>query len=215
MSSNAAPGPKLHLSSAGPYRDTVEALSKKYPNLSGRDCSFYANDRRYASAPRIACFDFTDPKNVVTKNFQSSAEAREFTEQRATSPKTCGPDRLLFLLQGLDPDSVSLFGSALEVDPLLFMRHQRTSVRERSLNQPGNTPKLASLLEPRREFVFDYPELRCFQLKTSTFATRCAENGRNISLSRQNAKFDHVGVLQRKISFWSQETSQQGWTGKQ
>jgi hypothetical protein len=67
MSSKEAQVPKLHLSSAGPYRDTIEALSKKYPNLSGRDCSFYANDRRYASTPRIACFDFTDPKKVAAK----------------------------------------------------------------------------------------------------------------------------------------------------
>jgi hypothetical protein len=214
MNSNKGPVPSLHLSSPGLYRDAIEKLKKKYPNLGDPDYSEYANDRRHASAPEIACFDFTAPNNVVTSRFRDTAEARTFMEQTPPSQSTTEPVRRLFLLQSLDPECVSLFGTALDIDPMLFMRHQRTSVWERSSNQPGNTPRLASLVDSRREFVFDYPELRRFRLKTPTFAMRCAENGRNVSLSRQNGDFDQVGVLQRKLSFWSQERGKQGWTGK-
>ena len=214
MNLNGGPIPSLHLSSPGQYRDAIEKLKNKYPNLRDPDHSVYANDRRYASVPQIACFDFTAPNNVVTKHFQDTAEARTFIEQLTASQNANEPVRRLFLLQGLDPECVSLFGTALEIGPILFMRHQRTSLWERSSNQPGNTPELASLLDSKREFVSDYPELRRLHLKTPTFAMRCAENGRNLSLSRQNGEFDHVGVLQRKLSFWSQERGKQGWTGR-
>jgi len=111
MNSNKGPVPGPHLSSPGPYRDAIEKLEKKYPNLRDPDNSVYANDRRHASAPKIACFDFTTPNNVVMNRFQNTAEARTFMEQTPPSQSTTDPVRRLFLLQSLDPECVSVWNS--------------------------------------------------------------------------------------------------------
>lgn len=206
--------PGAHLAAPGPYQETIARLTKKYPNLKYRDYKLWGNERKYAGPPRVACFDFQPGANanVIPQLLSSAQQISAFLAQSAPAANMDGPQRRLWVMEGLCPANVALFGPLLQIDPRVFMYHQRTAFWEHD-HEAGNTPRLPSLFNSRNYALLEYPELLSLKLDKLGFSVRGAEDERHISLSRRDGEFDNVGVLHKKASFWSRETKNGGWDG--
>lgn len=68
-------------------------------------------------------------------------------------------------------------------------------------------------------FLAKYYELRDFDAIT-TFSLFCARTSRNISVTANtrpdldDRKFEPIGIINRKCSFWSRKYDKKGWDGK-
>lgn len=208
--------PGAHLAAPSPYQENIARLTKKYPNLKYRDYKLWGNERKYAGPPRVAFFDFQPGAtvNVTPQLFSSAQQISVFLAQSAPAANTNGSQRRLWVMEGLCPANVALFGSLLQIDPRVFMHHQRTAFWEH-YHEAGNTPRLPSLVDSRNHALLEYPELLRLKLDRLNFTARSAEDERHISLSRRDGRFDNVGISHKKASFWSRETSNGGWDGTQ
>jgi hypothetical protein len=62
-------------------------------------------------------------------------------------------------------------------------------------------------------FSLRYHELRDFGENIDSFELRCTNQPRRISTTRWEGKFDGVGIVRRKASFWSRANGAGGWNG--
>lgn len=199
----------LHLANP-PYRDDICALLNKFPNLR------YPDDKRYEDYPfqqplhgqsQVACLTFRE-SSLVSHQTISSPDVLETLLSQAPPAGT----RRLFLLEELQPDFVTILGHKLRIPPSVFSRHRRKALWEYD-HDAGNTPPLPSLNDPSTHFCFHYWELVYFRDQIKDFYLRCADNERHIAVARFDGRFDNVGIVQRKASFWSRPTAGDGWDG--
>jgi hypothetical protein len=214
--------PCSHLSASGEYQENIAKLVNKYPNLANPDWKPWTEPRRFASLPRLVCFEFsTQPGGAsapVATHFDSIAKIEAFLHGIATGVTAADPVRRLWILEGLHPSYVAILGKALDVDPRIWMGHQRISLWENQRNA-GNLPVLPTLAMQQRGFTWSYCQLVHLNCAIKTFTTRCAENERHIALTRrvrreEGVGFDGVGIVHRKASFWSQTLPNGGWNGR-
>jgi hypothetical protein len=124
----------------------------------------------------------------------------------------------LYVLQGLNPEFVELFGNHFDIDPAIFLRHQRTALWE-APHRAGNTPYLASVENPTKSFMIEYCELRYFHEDPRKPSLRNPADMRHINFSQMphfSRDIDRVGVMHRKASFWSNRRPIPlvGWDGR-
>ncbi|KIX06778.1 uncharacterized protein Z518_04754 [Rhinocladiella mackenziei CBS 650.93] len=198
----------LHLAGP-PYHDDIRELLSKYPTLR------YADDKRYEVYPfqqplagqsRVACVEFRSASTIAHRIFPSEQALDAFLAQ----PPPAGTRRF-FLLEELQPSYVTVLGHRLRIPPTVISQHRRKALWEYD-HDAGNTPALPSLRDPSTQFCFQYWELLWFlRDQIRDFYLRCAPNERHIAVSRIDSRFDNVGIVQRKVSFWAKVTKGDGW----
>ena len=196
-----------HLAS-GSYRAKIAALCVKFPNLRYTDLKSSAQ----GSIGRVASLDF-DGGKPIRRNFEDPIKLQSYIRAKRSPALAEDKRRRLFLVEGLEPRLVGVLGQCFDIDPMLIARQQRTSTWE-SYHRSGNTPLLPSLLEPDSSFHVTYYELHYYpQGLPDKLDWRCADSGRQISSSRMPGTFDRVGIVDRKVSYWSQRRKNGGWDG--
>ena len=197
-----------HLAS-GDYRARIASLCVKYPNLRYPDLESPLQD----FSGRVVSLDLSSESKATRRDFQDPAALESYIEARNDVASAAGNSRRLFLVEGLEPRLTGVLGQCFDIDPMLIVRQQRTASWE-PYHRSGNTPTLPSLLEPSRTFHIPYYELRYYpQGLPDQLDWRCADSGRQISSSRMPGTFDRVGIVDRKVSYWSQKYEDHGWDG--
>ena len=211
--------PGTHLAALGDYEKTLEKLTVKYPNLANNDYKIWAKPGELASPPRLVCFQFSTNSTFSnapnTTQFNGLDELKLFLDQPQTANTISSPIRRIFLLEGLHPSYVAELGQKLNVDPRVWLRHQRVAIWENTMFNAGNSPRLPSVLAEEGSFCLDYCQLMHLNVISQDFSLRCAENERHIASSRQGGvsgrEFDGIGMVHRKASFWSQKLDNDLW----
>jgi hypothetical protein len=196
-----------HLASTGPYQTEITSLYVKFPNLSHRDWKVPKGRECLVYTGRVTMLEFN--KGAQRRDFQDWNQLDQFL---GPDPQTHSHNRL-FILESLDPNFVRVLGGHFKINPMVFMRQQRTALWEFG-HEKGNTPGLPSSQDQSQSFMMEYCELRSFCGGLNSFSMRCTKNNRHISVSRERGKFNEVGIVHRKASFWSGKKLNQGWDGE-
>jgi hypothetical protein len=200
-----------YISAEGPYRDTIVRLGNKYPNLIQEDRKRYETNFNYPS--RAAHFDFDSSGRPRKEVFVSLSELKNHLNS-TSSTVAQSEQRRLYILEGTNADFVETLGTALGVDPNVFLRHKRIALWENS-HQTGNTPPLPSLINPQDNFLMEYCELLYFKAGLENFSMRSVTNERHFAVTRlPDGKFDKVGISYKKASFWARKIGNAGWDGE-
>lgn len=216
--------PGSHLAAPGAYQETIAKLINKYPNLANADYKPWRQPRELSSPARLVVFEFaasaTSGTAPTRKDFAGIDELKVFLDTDAAGIASTNPIHRFWILEGLHPAYIAVLGDALDVDPRLWMRHQRVNIRERPYREAGSLPVLPTLASEQQGFTFSYCQLVHLNYEPQTFTARCAENERHIALTRlvdreqRGHKFDGVGVVHRKVSTWFQNLPNDGWNSK-
>jgi hypothetical protein len=201
------------LAAEGPYCEKIRKLTGKYPNLERADVNrplLYNTSNNTVPSARTAVFDFTEHGQCSHRQFRSLNETDTYLNAKTRPLDAC--TRELWLLEGLDPNYVALFGHALQVDPLVFLRQRKINLWQWRHNA-GCTPMLPSSVDYTHGFQLEYRELRFFPEGIDRFGLRCARNNRLVGATSFNEKFDHVGILHRRATFWARDLPHGGWQG--
>ncbi|OCK89139.1 uncharacterized protein K441DRAFT_681398 [Cenococcum geophilum 1.58] len=194
-----------HLAAAGDYRDAIKTLREKNKNLTHRDWKVPENRATVVLPSRVKIITFNVNGVPEEAKDYNAKELDTFLSNPPQDPSK--PPRRLFLLEGLSPEYVAVFGSHFPIDPTFFMQHQRTALWE-GRHRAGNTPMLASLKDPETSFMIEYSELLYFIDTPQIRSLRNPNDNRHINLSRKpkiSTDLDQVGIMHRKASFWSQK----------
>jgi hypothetical protein len=201
------------LAAKGPYSEKIRKLAGKYPNLQRPDITRpLLSNVCNGTTPkaRTALFNFGENGQCTAQQFRSLNETSTYLNAKPRVSEAC--TRELWLLEGLDPNYVALFGDALQVDPLVFVRHGNTN-HWQWRHQAGCTPMLPSLLDYTHSFRLEYRELRFFPEGIDRHWLQCASTNHLIGTTSFNEKFDHVGIAKRRATFWARELPRGGWQG--
>ncbi|MCJ1443638.1 MAG: hypothetical protein MMC23_004137 [Stictis urceolatum] len=200
------------ITASGWYRDRYRELENKYPNLRQSDFkrphdkNLPRGYKSFERRGRACVLEFSSSGAApMRKDFNTAEAAAKYLRL----PQRQSPYRRLFVLEGLDPSFISVFGECLDVDPRVFSRHDRTGFWEPS-HSSGNTPALASLA--KHASTWDFWDLRKFKDGQLAFGHRVASDYRRIALFRgRNALVDDVGRVHRKASYWAARKPRDGW----
>jgi len=137
--------------------------------------------------------------------------------------------RRLYILEDISNEYVEIFGSQLGLDPSFFARHLRVT-RWESSSGASNAPPLPSTIDGVdgvRSFLLRYPELVVFPPTFPTYPENDIKDKRHwfcdchlyreITMTRlpgPNFPPDRVGVIRRKLSFWSLKYDDKVWVGE-
>ena len=191
-------------------KSSIAALCIKYPNLRYPDL----HSPLRSTSGKVVCLDLTDSKKPIRRDLDDPAVLQSHLESTEIINANNNESRRLFLVEGYEPQLVTMLCQHFDVDPLVTLRQQRTASWE-LYHHSGNTPALPSLLDPNRGFHIPYYELHYYpQGLPDELDCRCADSGRQISSSRMPGTFDRVGIVDRKASFWSCKHGINGWDGK-
>ena len=203
-----------------PYQGRLASLCLKYPNVRYPNLQYpWAND--YKLPPgikklgKVAVLKFEDKQAPRRTDIIVSQDLHNFL-QEASNATDSVTARRLYLVEAWDPEMIGILGEHFQINPTLLVRQYRSGMWEKT-HQAGNTPCPPSTFDPKQSFSILYYETRLFfphltELQGQTW--RAAENFRHISLSRILGQFDGVGIVHRKVSYWSRRTGSGGWDGE-
>ena len=204
----------------GPYQDRLASLGAKYPNIRYPNPRYpRPNDYNLSAgiekSGKVAVFKFEDKQTPERTDIIDSQELQKFLHQTSKATDS-GTARRLYLVEAWNPAMIGILGEHFHINPTLLVRQYRSAMWEKT-HQSGNTSCLPSTFNPKQSFSITYYEPRFFlprvaELQGSTW--RAAENLRHISLSRILGEFDGVGIVHRKVSYWSRKTLSGGWDGE-
>jgi hypothetical protein len=204
------------LSAEGPYRDYIAAYCELNPNLRTPDSKNRWSLLRDGNA-HVTMLELERGKRARRRDFASAAElsAHLRHSSRPVGVQNCR----IYIMEGLAPDCIAALGDHFLMEPTFFMGQERTTRWGLSFEGSRNTPELPSLVDSTKPFTIKYYEPRDFG-EIKTFSMWCARTNRNISLTRNtrpdlyNLKYEPVGIVHRKCSFWCRKLDKGGWDGK-
>lgn len=174
---------------------------------------------------KVAVLKFFD-KSASPEIDPSIGADRTKLEKDLKDSETDGACRL-YILEDISNECVEIFGSQLRpLDPSFFARHLRVT-RWESSSYASNAPPLpSSTIGDVRSFLLCYPELVIFpglpvlpkdeiELKRCYFCD--CHLYREITFTRlpvQDFRRDNIGVIRRKLSFWSWTRNKRAWVGE-
>ena len=162
---------------------------------------------------RVACIKFThEGDDVHLRVCRGAKDLRTFFDETILSSQG-KPLRRLYILEEYGPEIQELLSTKAGIDPQVFFRHAKIAIFESSKKNAGNTSALPSLQDPNSTFVLEYCQLMYLNLEKQDFTLRCVESERHIASSRNKGDFDGIGVVSRKVSFWSKLREDDGWDG--
>lgn len=209
---NGSELPGAWLCSEGPYRQVIADQCAINPGLINEDpknhhISFAEN---HASVSLLQVEDKGQVFCLTRTNFKDTKSVKQHLETRSPGNGIC---RRVYLIEGLAPDIIEILGTYFKMDPSLFLFQERTTLWPTS-QRSSDPPTLPTLVNPKRESMLRYYELRDFKTRFDDFALCCAKTGRHIGLTRLSGALDTVGIVRRKCTTWSQTYSTGGWDGK-
>jgi hypothetical protein len=211
-----APEDGRWLSAEGPYRDYIATYCELNLNLRTPDSKNRWSPLRDGEA-RIAMLELKQGERARRCNFASAAELSAHLKHssRAIGAQNCR----IYIMEGLAPDFVAALGDHFLIDPTFFMGQERTTRWGLSFEGSKITLELPSLVDSAKSFTIKYYEPRNFG-EIKTFSMWCARTSRNISVTQNtrpdlhSLKYEPVGIVHRKCSFWSSKLNKTGWDGK-
>jgi hypothetical protein len=213
----SAAGDGRWLSDEGPYRDYIAAYCELNPNLRTPDSKNRWSPLRGGQA-RVTMLELEQGKRARPSNFVSAAE---LSKHFRNSSRAIGADICrIYIMEGLAPDFIAALGEHFLMEPTFFMGQERTRRWGLPFEGSRNTPELPSLIDSAKPFTIKYYEPRNFG-EIKTFSMWCARTSRNISVTRNtrpdlhSLKYEPIGIVHRKCSFWSRNLDKKSWDGKQ
>lgn len=209
-----------------PYVTKVEAWAE---GDARPDLKFLARELK-----RLRSVKDTKKGKVAVLKFPDSSASPEFpdanTGQLEEDLKKVGTDGVhrLYILEDISNEYVEIFCSQLPLlDPSFFARHLRVT-RWESSSYASNAPPLpSSTIDGVQSFLLRYPELVVFpdldgviflEDKSKRRRWYCDCNlYREITFTRvpdQDFKPDNIGIIRRKLSFWSWTRHNGIWVGE-
>ena len=208
----------------GPYQRRLASLCPKYPNIRYPNQQYpWVNDYKLPTGTKklgkVTVLRLEVEQTPARTEIIVSQDLREFLQETANAADF-GTARRIYLVEAWDPEMIGILGEHFQINPTLLVRQYRSCMWEKT-HQAGNTPCLPSTFDPKQSFSISYYEPRFFlphltepQGQTWRATWRAAENLRHISLARILGEFDGVGIVHRKVSFWSRKTGDGGWDGE-
>jgi hypothetical protein len=205
------------LCAEGPYRDYIAAWCGLNPNLRRPDSNNRWSPLKTGNA-RVVMLEIEKGKKAQRTDFSSatnlSAHLTLYPANTAAERPSIGR---IYIMEGLAPDFIAALGDHFFMNPGFFMDQERTT--EWGLSHEGckRTNSLPSLVDPEEMFLLKYRELRDFGA-IDTFSMWCARTSRGISVTSNtrpdlyDLKFEPIGIVRRKCSFWSR-SDEKGWVG--
>ncbi|WXC41208.1 hypothetical protein QX201_001024 [Fusarium graminearum] len=186
------------LSSEGPYLNLIKQSCARQPNLElpdGRNRAVILCDRQNI---RASLFELGTENQI-----SSPTEFPTFVDlQKHFKHPRLDACRRIYLVEGLNPQIVALLGEQLNVDPIFFVTHERTSTYLRWPYEPNLAPCLPSLLDGGQSFTASYYDVRVLSEQLGTFSVACAESGRDALRTKLGKEWEPTVILHRKCSFW-------------
>jgi len=213
----AVPEDGRWLSAEGPYRDYIATCCELNPNLKSPDPKNRWSPLRNGNA-RVAMLEIEHGKKARRSDFSSAAElSAQLKHSSAGSRAECPSTGRIYIMEGQAPDFVAALGDHFFMDPKFFMDQERTTIWGLSHQGCKQTPYLPSLIDLEKMLALKYYELRDFE-PIEAFSMWCARTHRTISITGNtrpdvhDLKFEPIGIVHRKCSFWSQG-DEKGWIG--
>ena len=156
-----------------------------------------------------------DAPNTGVPGFQTT----EFKSQKDLHKhfQTASHDhnrRRIYLMEGLAPDYIATVGGHFFMDPTFFQRQERTCVWSNDFTPVSDALPQPSLLDPKQAFHLQYCELRQFNKALENRYFFCERTRRHVGMTASRQKEEStVGILRRKVGWWSRETKNGGWDG--
>ena len=219
------------ISSPGRYQDMITNLAAKYPVLTNPEPWPWFKPRKHASPSRLMYYDFSShpagtadcaPPHVLVNNV---AQLRALLQNVTLKSDDGKPRRLLFLLEGQQPDFVAALGETLELDPRMWICYEGMLPDSITQSRGHLQGTLSRSVRNTECFQLEYWQLMNLNIEGQQNLMRCAENERAIASHRimsQESSFnrgagrgyDGVGSVSRKVAFWSRTQPHGGWSGE-
>jgi hypothetical protein len=172
---------------------------------------------------RVAVLKFSDSSAPEPPVFPNTEELKKDLEKSGESG-----GRRLYILEDISNENVEIFCSRLSLDPSFFARHLRVTRWESSPYASNAPPLPSSTIDSARSFLLRYPEVVVFpdlevfppppdEIKSKRCFYCDCHLYREITFTRcPNPKFtpSNIGVIRRKLSFWSQKHNNGAWVGE-
>lgn len=203
------------------YENVILSMRKRAPSLVNLQPFFpgvttlpgtmYID--RHNDKCRAVVIDVSKPDHSPIP-FHVFENCQELSSHLAQATNQASGHRRVYILENLSLEYIVAFGSHFLIDPSLFVNQRRTVNWE---GQPGegNVPKLLSCTNREKSFSLRYSELLDFENVSSVNEMEDIAAGRRVGFTNLDGKVNSVGIARRKISFWSRDTKNNGWDGKQ
>ncbi|KAF5632277.1 Mg2+ transporter zinc transport [Fusarium tjaetaba] len=186
------------LSAPGPYRDLIRSLCASRPDLRSRDETNESEWPPTCYKPRIVALEMQG--DSVHERLETS-DPRELDQHfREYKAKESPKKRMIYLLEGLNPEFISILGGHLMIHPSLFTDH----LWWKSLSSTGHNIDNIALASSAQDYIcFEYPEDFWFnEDDDNSYRSNCLKTGR--LTVRNDLAGDYVSLtVDRKCSFWS------------
>ncbi|VUC30827.1 unnamed protein product [Clonostachys rosea] len=190
-----------------PYSSKIKASCSLQPALRLPDPRNYAVPLRDRSA-RATLFSFSEDGAPRRSDFTGV----EGPEKLALHFQSTRPGRNVYLLEGLNPAYIAVFGDALRIDPRFFADHDRNSADLSLPFEPSIITRLPSLLNQDQSIMVGYHELRNPDRRFESFNVSCADSGRDMWTSRLAQGWEYPIILHQKCSAWTTMSQDgKGW----
>jgi hypothetical protein len=191
------------------YRSLVSSMRFRNPILAKLD-EILTRQGLPSEDGRAAVIELHE-KHVAVRRLHTSTELLNYMiNQEQHPPPSC--NRRLYLLEGLPSNYIEILGSRLRIDPDVFA--QQIDCGYLTIRKDArDIPMLPSHPTSKGSLCLRYHELRDFGENIDSFELRCTNQPRRISTTRWEGKFDGVGIVRRKASFWSRMNRAEGWNG--
>ena len=212
-----------HLSSKGPYLESVKAMCVRNPTLKWGHIEYTATPSEYGKATVLELSGH-HPLHAKRQDFKGSQELSTYLNSNNVPSS-----RRVILLEGVARNFVEVLGSHFNMDPSFFASQKRPDSWEFSKVNVQRTANLPSLNNPRRSSMIRYPELRYFPLKNDITQldaqyVKDLDGIRHIDIARRTREIDklkdlksgafsNIGVVGRAASYWSRKYEDGGWDG--
>lgn len=119
--------------------------------------------------------------------------------------------RTVWIVEGLGPAVVAVFGAHFGLHPSVFVEQERVVVMSKKPDGESDGLPLPSALRARDHVCLKYFEVMCIDRRPASFRLVCADTGRHIGVSRDDGVFNEAIVVRRKATFWSRKNEDDGW----
>ncbi|KAH8671428.1 hypothetical protein BX600DRAFT_434535 [Xylariales sp. PMI_506] len=208
------------LAADGIYQDHINALCGSDPRLRHRDPKSDTQKTPWEDADaRVVVLEledndrFGDAVQFVNPNKLDAYLSYDEIHDRAAENTIASswPRRRVMILEGLNPNFISVLGEHFSLHPSLFIEHERVVVMNRKGLGENDGMPLPSVAGRRDHMVMKYFEPTVFSEPPSGFRLVCGSTGRHIGVSREYGEFSEVGIVRRKCSVWTRESKDGSW----
>ncbi|SCO03154.1 uncharacterized protein FFB20_11873 [Fusarium fujikuroi] len=193
------------LSAPGPYRDLIGSLCASRPDLRSRDKTNESDWPPTCYSPRVVALEMQ--ANSVHECLKTSDPIELDHHIESYKAKESAKKRKIYILEGLNPEFISVLGKHLMIHPTLFTDHLWWDV----YSCTGHTMNNTALASSEQDYIcFEYPEEFLINVESRTRdLSYCLKTGRFTTKANLGANLATLTV-DRKCSFWSSNLSADG-----